>query len=189
MLKKNDTDNPVAVTQRYEYKICPDTRNWSEGGRGCGKLFTMDSCVSYCPDCGLPLSIIRLSERPKARVARVTFEKCGRCADNVYAQGCVGGKPPKPEYCYPCRCRACCVEVRETYRRFERGEVTLPGLMRDAIRKRREEAAKEAGGASGAVTEAGKKPAPGFKTIGQVYEGLPASGFVGLTAGGDEIPF
>jgi hypothetical protein len=144
----------------------------------------MDSYVSVCPDCGLPLSVIRLSEKPKVLVARVTFEKCGKCAYNIYAQECVGGKPPKPEYCYPCRCRECCGEAKETHSRFERGEVTLSELMKDAIRKRREEAekaAKEAGDESGVLEEAGKNPPSGFMSIGQVFEGL--------TAGGDEIPF
>jgi hypothetical protein len=175
--KKDGADQDAPVQKKHEYKICRGA--WHEG---CGKLFTTDSFISECPDCGTTLSHIRLSSPPGKLAARIILERCVKCAYSLYAQKCLGKKPPNPEYCAPCKCRACCREQSAIADSVIKGERTLMDLTRDCIRKRQEEEAKaaeaerKAQAEKGAVfAEAEKKPGPAFKTAGQILE--------------DEIPF
>jgi hypothetical protein len=119
------------------------------------------------------------------------MEKCEKCANSVNALPCFCGKPPKPEYCLPCKCRECCREQSAIADSVIKGERTLMDLMRDCIRKRQEEGAarekKRAEQSAEPVTGKAAAPAmksPDMKPIGQVLGQM-----AGLTADGEEIPF
>jgi hypothetical protein len=190
--KKDVAEQAAPVQKKYEYKICRGAWNGKTRERdGCGKHFTMDSVADYCPDCGLPLAVIRYNSPVTERVQRIHMEKCGKCADSVNALPCFCDKPPKPEYCKVCGCRECCREQSEKAEAVMKGEYSLSEWMRDCIRKRKEEEAarekKRAEQPCEPSIEAAAVPAtrsPNMKSIGQVLDQM-----VGLTAGGEEIPF
>jgi hypothetical protein len=134
---------------------------------GCGKYFTADSAITECPDCGNALSVVRRGDPVTDRVSRVRLEKCGKCANSVYALPCAaGGTPEKPEHCVPCGCRKCCAEIAAFYKRFLDGEVTLSRLVADNIRERREREAKKRG-----AEAAEEKPGPMAAVLGKVFDG------------------
>jgi hypothetical protein len=128
-----NTKKTAVAAREYQYLKC--VKSWSPFERkqsGCGKLFTADSAISVCPDCGKALSVVRLGEPASDRVPRVVLEKCAKCASNIYAPPCVCGHPARPEYCGPCPCAKCCREAGEVYRDFLNGKTTLSALMRKA---------------------------------------------------------
>jgi hypothetical protein len=146
-----EAGNAAAPVREYRYLKCVKSWHPFESKRtGCGKLFTADSVISVCPECGNPLSVARLGEPARERVSRVLLEKCAKCANSAYALPCAcGGKPAMPGQCVPCGCRKCCEEARAVYGRFQEGLVTLRELFAENIRKReakeREERAKAGG--------------------------------------------
>ncbi|MDR1230031.1 MAG: hypothetical protein LBK61_01380 [Spirochaetaceae bacterium] len=182
-LKNDGAEQGVPFQQKYEYKICRGA--WHEG---CGKLFTTDSFISECPECGTNLSHISLSSPPAKLAARIILEKCVKCSCSQYAQKCLGN-PKKPEVCRQCVCLKCCMEQSALANEVMKGERTLAGLMMDCVRKREteeakaEEAERKAQAERGAVfVETEKKPPSAFKTVGQVIEQISE------TVGDGEIP-
>jgi hypothetical protein len=165
--KDKEKGTPVPV-QKYVYKICPKRWNPKEGRHdGCGKYFTEDSFISECPDCGKPLSLVRLDKPTYERSRRVIFEQCVKCADNEYALDCIGGDRHKPENCRLCRCVDCCAEKSEQINRVLKDKIPFMDLVKEAIRERREREREGTGD--------GAEPGPMAGTIGRVFN--------------DEIPF
>jgi hypothetical protein len=169
MSKLGAAANAAETAGEYRYLKCVERWNPFERKRtGCGKYFTADSVLSECPECGNALSFVRRGEPVRERIPRVVMEKCAKCANNVGAMPCSGGgRPANPEYCVPCKCRACCAESAALYKRFLDGEVTLSRLVADNIRERE---AKERG-----AEAAEEKPGPMAAVLGKIFE--------------DEIPF
>jgi hypothetical protein len=182
--KKDGAEQAAPIQKQYEYKICRGGWNGKTHKHdGCGKLFTMDSVIEYCPECGLRLAHIRYGSPATERVSRIHMEKCEKCEDSKYALPCFCGKPPKSEYCLSCKCRECCREQSAIADSVIKGERTLMDLTRDCIRKRKEEeeARAKKRAEQSAKLVASKKS---MKSIGQVLDEM-----VGLTADGDDIPF
>jgi hypothetical protein len=144
---------------------------------GCGKYYTADSVLSECPDCGRPLSVVRLDEPVYDPVPRIHKERCVKCMGNIYAEACYPNIDSESKKCKGCPCRQCCAEASALYDRWANGEVTLGELVREAIRERMEAKAKAGGATIGAEVAKKSEPQPGdkFKSIGAIFE--------------DEIPF
>jgi hypothetical protein len=176
--KKDGAEQSAPVQKKYEYKICRGAWNGKTRERdGCGKLFTMDSVIEYCPECGIRLSHIRYGSPATERVSRIHTEKCEKCANSVNALPCFCRKPPKPEYCVPCKCRECCRKQSALADEAVKSGHPLLYLMREYYRKRKEEREKADEAERKAQAEKGvffaeteKKPGPAFKTVGQILE-------------------
>jgi hypothetical protein len=166
--RESQKKEAAATVREYVYKICPKRWNPKEGRHdGCGKHFTADSFLSVCPDCGKPLSLVRLDRIPDEHCQRVIYEKCVKCAENIYALDCIGGGRKDPEKCPLCRCGECCAEKSEQINRVLRGGTPFMDLVKEAVCERRER--------EGEGGEAGTGTGPMAVTIGRVFN--------------DEIPF
>jgi hypothetical protein len=170
------TEQSAPARKKYAYKICRGAWNEREHRYdGCGKLFTTDSFINECPDCGTTLCRVRLDGPPEKPVARIVFEKCAKCAHSLRARKCLGGKPAKAEHCLSCKCRECCRKQNELADAMIKGEYPLSEWARDCARER-----EEGRGPAAGKTAAEKRPAEKL---------MEQAAAVKLTAGGDEIPF
>jgi hypothetical protein len=192
------------VRKKYGYLVCRGTWNAREHRHsGCGKLFTADSLVSVCPDCGTALSHVTLSRPPERAAARVLLEKCAKCAYSLYAPACLGGYGTAAK-CGTCRCRECCREETAKADAVLKGGRSLMDLVRENIRKREAEEAekdrvwREKNGVPAAAlieTAAKKKPMAGLvaQAVTATATAVAATAAAPVTEtkrtdGGDETP-
>jgi hypothetical protein len=188
-------EQAAPVRKKYGYKIC--RRAWNRKTQeydGCGKLFTADSYVSECPECGTTLSRISLDSPPEKGAARVILEKCAKCVYNLFAQKCLGSWGTAAA-CGTCRCRECCREQAANVNAVLKGERSLADLARENIRKRAaEEAAKERerrekNGVPAAVPiKAGAKKKPMAGLVVQAVATVAETADAKRTDGGNEPP-
>jgi hypothetical protein len=173
-----EPERNAPVQKKYEYKICRGAWNGKTHKRdGCGRLFTADSAIEHCPECGLRLSRIRYGSPSAAPVSRIHMEKCEKCDGSIHALPCFCGTPPKTEWCLPCKCRECCREASALAGKAVKSGRPLLYLMRELDRKRREEREKAEEAERKAQAEKGvffaeteKKLPSGFKTAGRFLE-------------------